>query len=583
MTGAPADPHSPTQQAAALHDAGRLALRQGQCAQAAALLAQACHLMPTADRFSDLAVALQRSGDLSGALECITAARALGDTAEISYNRASLLLMLKRPVEALTDFDRVLILRPDYVEAHVNRAATLAALGRRDDAIAAYRHALALLPEDRATMANIAYHLGYLLQQCDRLTEALAAYDQALSCHPAHSAAANNRGVVLQGLGRNSEALTAFRQAVAVDSGNADALVNLGAALLADHQPDAALAALDAAIIRDDTIAEAHQHRGTVLKTLGRMGQAEVAYQKAVALKPDFAEAHANLGLMAMARDAYAAAIGHLETAMICNPVSAEYHCNYALSQQALKNPAEARAAFLRAIALAPSNASMQWNLALLELAEGNFKTGWELYEWRWRREVFAKEKHDFAVPRWLGKEDICGKHILVHAEQGFGDTVQFCRYLPLLAARGAKVIFEAPRPLLPLMKSLVGDITLVARGDALPEFDYYTALMSLPRAFGTEVASIPATIPYLSAAPEVLERWNTRLGPKTRPRIGLVVSGKPEHANDRNRSIALSQFAALLDLPCDFHLIQKELRDDDADCLKSRPQLHCHSAALTD
>lgn len=581
-------PDAARQQAMALHRDGLAALGQGHPDQALTLLAQSCRLVPKADVLCDLAVALQRTGNLTGALECVTAARLLGDSAEISYNRASLLLMLKRPADALTDFDHALTLRPDYAAARINRATTLVAMGRLDDAIAAYQDALLVLPSDDATKADVACHLGYVLQQRDRLDEALAAYDLALSCHPGLGhpglgAALNNRGVVLQRLGRIPEALAALRQALTRDATHVDALVNLGSVLLDDHQPEMALAALDQALAQNAALAEAHQHRGTALKTLGRMDEADAAYQAAVALKPDFAEAHANLGLMALARDDYAAAARHLQTAISLNPVSAEYHCNYALAAQALKNADEARAAFARAIALSPQNAAMQWNLALLELADGNFKTGWPLYEWRWQRAVFAKDKRDFAVPRWTGAEDLRGQRILVHTEQGLGDTVQFCRYIPLLADRGASVIFAVPEPLLPLLKTLAGDISLIARGDALPEFDCYAALMSLPLAFETDTDSIPAAIPYLAAPADALDRWQNRLGPKTRPRIGLVVSGKPEHANDRNRSIALSQFGPLLDLPCEFHLIQTELRDDDAAYAETRAGIHRHCDALTD
>jgi len=212
----------------------------------------------------------------------------------------------------------------------------------------------------------------------------------------------------------------------------------------------------------------------------------------------------------------------------------------------------------------------MHWRATIA--AQRRFDLGWKKYEWRWKNEqLLRQQKRNFAQPLWLGSDDIAGKTILLHAEQGFGDTIQFCRYVPLVAERGARVILEVPRRLHELMGTLFGAAQIVSRGDPLPDFDIHCPLLSLPLAFGTQLETIPAATPYLRASPRALMDWDTRLGPKRHRRIGLAWSGSSAHTNDRNRSIRLSSLLSLLDVNATFVSLQKDVRTDDMTVLSSR------------
>jgi hypothetical protein len=225
----------------------------------------------------------------------------------------------------------------------------------------------------------------------------------------------------------------------------------------------------------------------------------------------------------------------------------------------------EALASFDRAIAIRPGLAEAHFNAALCLLLTGDLSRGWKQYEWRWSTDQLRSEQRNFSQPQWTGSDKIAGKTILLHAEQGLGDTLQFCRYVPQVAARGARVIFEVPTPLVALMRTLAGDIDVIARGDHLPAFDLHCPLLSLPLAFNTELDTIPGETPYLSAVPAKSDAWRERLGPRERPRIGLVWAGDPRkqlpnaHLIDRQRSITFDMLAPLFEAAdCDFVSLQK-------------------------
>ena len=230
-----------------------------------------------------------------------------------------------------------------------------------------------------------------------------------------------------------------------------------------------------------------------------------------------------------------------------------------------------------------PDLAEAHWNLALALLATGDFERGWQEHEWRWRANVIGPEQ-SFRQPLWLGAEDLTGKTILLHNEQGLGDALQFVRYAPQVRQRGARVVLRVQRPLLSLMAGLAGADHVIAEGDALPEFDYHCPLLSLPLAFGTHLQNIPAGIPYLHPAADRLAKWQSILGERTAPRIGLAWSGNPAHKNDRNRSIALKQLLPLLSVPgVRFVSLQRDLREDDAAVLGNLPALVSIGAQLDD
>jgi hypothetical protein len=231
----------------------------------------------------------------------------------------------------------------------------------------------------------------------------------------------------------------------------------------------------------------------------------------------------------------------------------------------------EARASFDRAVGIRPDFAQARWNRAQAMLLAGDFAQGWREHEWRLK--AHPELQRAFAQPLWLGEVPLDGKTILLHAEQGLGDTLQFCRYAPLVAARGGRVVLEVQKPLVDLMRDLPGVAAVVARGEPLPDFDLHCPLLSLPLAFGTRLDTIPAQMPYLGAPAERAAGWEARL--TKRPRIGLVWSGNAGHKRDRARSIPLYALMPVFDLDAaTFVSLQKEARAADAAVLKQTAKL---------
>ena len=206
---------------------------------------------------------------------------------------------------------------------------------------------------------------------------------------------------------------------------------------------------------------------------------------------------------------------------------------------------------------------------SLALLLKGDLITGWEVYEWRWKADCHTSPNRNFPQPLWLGFEDIAGKTILLHAEQGLGDTIQFCRYAKLVKERGAFLVLEIPKSLLGLLSGLKGVDEFVEKGKALPVFDYHCPLMSLPLAFKTTLKNIPHPTPYLAAKPQKREEWTHRLGRKEKTRVGLVWSGSTSHNNDQNRSITLQQLLPHLPEHFEYLSLQKEVREVDKPVLE--------------
>jgi len=317
-----------------------------------------------------------------------------------------------------------------------------------------------------------------------------------------------------------------------------------------------------------------------------RSGDASAALallQQAVAAAPDNVYARADLALTLRRFGRLEEALAELDAVIAAKPDFAPAHDSRGNVLKDLRRTKEALDAYQRAIALKPDRASAYWNISLLKLMTGDFAEGWKFFEWRWNRALCGDLARDFKKPRWLGKADLNGKTILLHNEQGFGDVVQFIRYAPLIAALGAEVVIEAPAPLIPLLKTLPGDYRFVAVGEPLPEFDFFSPIMSLALAFATTLDTIPAKVPYLSADRERARHWRAKLGTAKRPRIGLAWSGKAAHLNDHNRSIPFAALAHLLRQDCEFHVLQKDIRPEERSQFSRHPNLIAHDRDIVD
>ena len=360
-------------------------------------------------------------------------------------------------------------------------------------------------------------------------------------------AQALNRAISDCQAGKLVEAEQLCEQIVAAKPDFFDALYVLAFVQSGLAKNDAALASLDRALKVRPDFARAHFKRGNVLQALKRYEEAVASFDHALGLRPSYAVAHYNRGL--------------------------------ALHE--LRRCEEAVASYERAINLRPDFAEAHLNQSLSRLVIADFGRGWQGYEWRRKVKSPGNIWRNFKQPQWFGHENISGKTILLPAEQGYGDTIQFCRYVPLIAARGARVVLEVLTPLAELMTTLTGTSQIVCRNDPLPDFDIHCPLLSLPLAFGTRLETIPSAVPYLRASSQGAMTWDTRLGPKRRPRIGLAWSGERLHPGDLNRSIPLSALLSLLDIDATFVSLQKVVRAEDAMVLQTRGDLRHFGDAL--
>jgi len=439
-----------------------------------------------------------------------------------------------------------------------------------DLALASYDRALALRPD----FAVALYNRGVTLQGLDRCEEALASYDRALAAQPDHVEALNNRGVMLQRLKRDEEALASYRRALALRPDFVEALNNLGNTLRQLKRYDEALASYDRVLAMRPGRTDALNNRGNTLQAMKRYEEALASYDRALTQRPDYAEALNNRGAALKELRRYDEALASHDRALALRPDYADAHINRGVTLRNLARFDEALASYGRALALRSDDALAHWNKSLLHLLAGDFTSGWREFEWRWKSERPELINRDFAQPLWLGGEPIDGRTVLLHCEQGFGDVIQFCRYVPLVAERGARVLFEVPEALQGLMASFAVVAEIVPAGGKLPHFDLHCPLLSLPLAFDTGLHSIPAHTPYLSAPPAEVRRWDAELGVKDRLRIGLVWSGRATHQNDAERSIRLRSLLRLLGVNAQFVSLQKDVRPDDKAVLQERSDL---------
>ncbi|QWE27141.1 tetratricopeptide repeat protein [Polynucleobacter sp. AP-Ainpum-60-G11] len=413
--------------------------------------------------------------------------------ADAHSNLGNALKELGRLDEALLSYDKAISINPNFVGAYSNRGVTLQILTRLDEALLSYEKAISINPN----FADAHSNLGNALKELGRLDEALLSYDKAISINPNFADAHSNLGNALKELGRLDEALLSYDKAISINPNNAKAHSNLGNALKELGRLDEALLSYDKAISINPNFADAHSNRGDALRAQGRLEEALLNTNKAISINPNSAGAHCNRGVTLLALGRLNEALTDFDKAISIKANFTDAYSNRGVTLQALGRLNEALADYNKAINISPNYADANWNLSLAHLLMGNFKAGWQGYEWGWKNKARGTAR-TFSQPLWLGKEPLIGKKILVYAEQGLGDIIQFCRYLELLNKLGAYVILEAPKKIAPLIQGAQGFDEFILSGDPLPSFDYQCPLMSLPLAFHTEVDTIPQPIKYL-------------------------------------------------------------------------------------
>jgi len=433
-----------------------------------------------------------------------------------------------------------------HAAVHGALGEVAAALGDLATATAHYQQARQLDPDGE----DVVIRLGDTLQLQGQLAAATACYQQVLQRHPTSTRAYTNLGVVLQAQGQMQAAIDCFRQVLALEPGASEALINLGVALQAQGQMEAAAECLQTAIQRQPTSAVAYNNLGMIRHEQGQFEVALAHYRRAVELKPDYAKAHSNLGALLHAQGQLTGARVHLEHAVRLQPAFLAAYCNLGLVLQAQGDLPAAIATFDKALQHDPHYVPAHWNRAVAWLLGGNFAQGWREYEWRWRRPDSPPPA--FTQPRWDGTP-FPQQTLLVYAEQGLGDTIQFVRYLPQVAARGGRVVLACQTALQRLLRSCPGVQGLITKDPqavAAQPFDLYMPLLSLPEMFTPTPEAIPAPTPYVRAEPELVQQWRLRLGTTAALRVGLVWAGNPSHKNDRNRSCRLATLTPLAQIP---------------------------------
>ncbi len=363
-------------------------------------------------------------------------------------------------------------------------------------------------------MATLAQALtqGLRHHQAGQLPRAEQIYRQILAQQPVHADALHLLGALALQTGRRDEAMRLLEEAVAADPTIAVYHGNLASAYLTAGRYEEARGALQQAIRRDPAFAEAYYNLGVVLYNLGRLDEAVAAYRHCLELRAGNASAHDNLGDLLRELGRFDLALAHLEQALAADPQSPKAH----------------------------------YDRALVLLSLGRLEEGWAEYEWRWRCREFTRRQ--LAEPTWDGSP-LTDKTLLIHAEQGLGDTIQFIRYLPLVRQRCGDVLVEVQANLVPLF-TCSGWTGLVAQRAPLPYIDVQLPMLSLPGVFGTTLETIPATVPYLKARPDLVDSWRQKLSRYSQFKVGIVWQGSPSYREDRYRSIPLPYFAPLAQVP---------------------------------
>lgn len=492
------------------------------------------------------------------------------EEAVVINQRAISIAQQGRLHEAEAEFRRVIQLDPDYAEAYNNLGNTLFYQGKLDEAAANYERALQLWP----TFANAHCNLANIHKEQGKLDQAEAGYRHALKLSPHLPDAHNNLGTTLVEQGRLEEAEACYRQAVLLRPDFLEALNSLGDVLREQRRFEEALAICQHLLRLRPDYAEAYNTIGNTLKDQDKLEDALAQYQQALRLKPDMAQVHVNVGLVLALQGKPEEALESYRRSLYYKPNYAEAYNGMGTVLRDQGKMQESLVCYQKAVQLKPDYAEAHWNGALSYLALGNFEQGWPEYEWRWRCREFRKHKKDFPRPRWDGG-DLRGRTILLHSEQGLGDTIQFIRYAALVKERGGHVIVQCQKRLMKLLAGCAGIDKLVPEGAELPHFDVHASLLSLPAILRTTFDTIPARVPYLTADPALVEDWRQEIAKSEKRlmaeskeqravsqnntvagsplsvlrsplKIGIAWQGNPEHKSDRERSIALGQFAPL-------------------------------------
>ncbi|MBM0743085.1 FkbM family methyltransferase [Phormidium sp. CLA17] len=479
-----------------------------------------------------------------------------------------------RSQDSINCYEQVLTLQPNSAETHGNLGSVLLKLDRVEEAIAHHRQALALIPNN----AKAHYNLAIALYEQKQDQEAIVLYQQAIVLQPDYANAHHNLGMTLHRQAKPEEAIACYRQAVQLEPNHASAHNSLAVALYQQNKLDEAIEHYQQAIAIYPGYVNAHDNLGIALKQQGKLEDAAIHFQQAIAFNPSYANAYINLGNAMRELGRFNEAIAYCEESIRLQPTNADARNTYGCVLVDLARFVDAIACFEDAVRLRPDFADAHLNMGIILLQIGEFRRGFEEYHWRWKTKQCPDLRYTQAL--WTG-ENLNGKVILLTAEQGFGDTIQFARYAPMVAARGGEVIIACQKPLLRLVATVPGVSRCVDRDKDNIDIHTHAPLLELPYILGTTTDTIPATVPYLSPSDQSVIRLE--VPPDTRLKIGIVWATNPSNSTSSKRSCSLSHFISLLKVPgIALYSLQKEQPPTDLALLHT-PRLQDLQDQLTD
>ena len=509
------------------------------------------------------------------------ALRIKSDFAPLYSNHGLVLHSLGLFEEALVNYETATALKPDHAEAYSNAGNTLQELFRYEEALAKYDMAISV----RREYAEAYYNRGVLLQKLLRFDAALECYDEVVNLNPRHFEAYYNRGGCLQELNRLEEAIMSYDKAVAAKPDYRDAFSSRGNALKDLKRFDEALWNYDRSIEINPHCAEDHSNRGGLLQQMGRWEEALISYDRAAAIDPYYANAFYNRGNLLYDLNRFDEGLLDYDRAIKIRPDHFDAHANRGNALKELKRFDDALESYRRAASLRENSPELLLNMGQLLLLMGHFEDGLTFYEWR-KKTKEANGSRCFQQPLWLGEESLKGKKILIHEEQGVGDVIQFCRYLKRLEEKGAAVTVAVTDKLMSLVGSLGGAIKVCSIRNIPSDFDVHCPLMSLPLAFKTNPATIPAETPYLFADQKRADAFRRMLSRDGAAKIcGLSWRSNAEKTG-ATRSLALTDLFNAID-PAGYVFVNLQYGDvgdelaalkahNDVD-IKSIPEIDIH------
>jgi tetratricopeptide (TPR) repeat protein len=487
----------------------------------------------------------------------------------------------KDATQSIATLRRCLHIDPAFEVAYSSLIGVLLNQQRFDEAASALSTAVQHFPHS----LEFNFLLGNIHFEQEHFAEAVLHFKAAIAIQPENDNSYGNLAQALEKLDQLDHARKAIQYACILNPGAAEWQMNDGVIAQKDNRLDYAIESLQRALALRPDYADAHANLGSVYQKKRQFDLAEASYREALRCNRTAAELHFNLGSVLFDRLQLQAAVDAYQSALQLNPAHDRAQLNLASTLIALRQFPAALTHIEAVVTLQAEHADAHWNKAVLLLLLGDFLNGWREYEYRWKTTT-QQESAQYTQPQWMGSEDIRGKTILIFAEQGLGDTIQFVRFVTEVKAKGATVLLQVQPPLQKLLSNFNGVDHLFSQHDKLDgvPFDFQCPLMSLPFALRTQLETIPTQVPYIDAPADRVQHWREQFPSSSKPRVGLVWAGNPNHKNDHNRSMSLQTLAPLLGITdLNFLSLQKEVPKPDRDLFDTIDTLQDLSPHLTD